>query len=113
MEADEIMADEIAWIEEAELEALASMNAEQAMQGLQAGHQEEPPEDKMDSLLCSMDDRIPTAHTPQDQPLPETPYGSDDDEYDDIFMDVIQEETRLANQSSQFSNGDQDMMDIS
>jgi len=59
----------------------------------------------------------------------ETPYGSDDEEYDDIFMDVIQEEMRMGSQmdvgSSQRQqqvtqvDGDQsmlrteDMMDMS
>lgn len=99
---DEIMADEVALMEEAELEALASMNTEQA------GNQDVPPDEEMDSLLLSMDGQAPQA-----QPRPETPYGSDDDEYDHIFMDVIQEESRMAYQQPHAPNGDDDMMDMS
>jgi hypothetical protein len=46
-----------------------------------------------------------------------TPYGSDDDEYDHIFMDVIQEENRMSSQQQQPQQAepeaDQDMMDMS
>ena len=102
-EVDEIMADEVALMEEAELEALT--------QSLQAGQQDTPPENEMDSLLFSMDDQIPTS-TPRAQPRPETPYGSDDDEYEHIFMDVIQEENRMASQPTYLPGGDDDMMDM-
>lgn len=57
------------------------------------------------------------------QRQPETPYGSDDEEYDDIFMDVINEETRTAsleqqqrppkNEYLQLENQDEEMMDMS
>ena len=101
------MADEIALMEEAELEALI---ANQETQGAQDGQQEKaPPDEEMDSLLFSMDEM----HAPQHQHPPETPYGSDDDEYDHIFMDVIQEENRMASQSSHPGDVDQDMMDMS
>jgi hypothetical protein len=113
IEVDEIMADEVALMEEAELEALASMNSERAPQ---TGQQDIPPEDEMDemdSLLFSTDGQAATAYASQDQPGSETPYGSDEDEYDHIFMDVIQQEGRMASQQSQPSAGDHDMMDMS
>lgn len=113
METDEIMADEVALMEEAELQALASMDVERATQGLQTGHQDMPPDDEMDSLLFPIDEQIPTPRPRQEKPHTETPYGSDEDEYDHIFMDVIQEESRMATQSSQSAGGDQDMMDMS
>lgn len=56
----------------------------------------------------------------QEQPQGETPYGSDDEEYDDIFMDVILEESRTAIQQQhlheehgQENPADMDMMDMS
>lgn len=105
MGVDEIMADEVALMEEAELEALASMNEKQ---GGQQDHM--PPEDEMDSLLFGLDEQRPAT---QGQPSPETPYGSDDDEFDHIFMVIIQEQNRIASQPSHPLVGDQDMMDMS
>ncbi|KAG0652119.1 hypothetical protein D0Z07_0986 [Hyphodiscus hymeniophilus] len=107
---DEIMADEVALREEAELEALAAMSMEQPPQGFQSIHQHLPSEDEMDLLLLSTHENI-SAHA-RNQPLPETPYGSDDEEYDHIFMDVIQEENRLATESSHQPDGE-DVMDLS
>ena len=50
----------------------------------------------------------------------DTPYGSDDEEYDDIFMNVIREEERTSNQQEQLlsqmgqgMDADQDMIDMS
>lgn len=42
----------------------------------------------------------------------ETPFGSDDEEYDSIFMDVIQEEQKMSSQQLAPSQ-DADMMDMS
>jgi hypothetical protein len=50
-------------------------------------------------------------HTPQHPPRLDTTYGSDDEEYDHIFMDVIEEENRTASQ--QPPSEDQEMMDMS
>jgi hypothetical protein len=47
---------------------------------------------------------------------PGTPYGSDDDEYDRLFMEVITDETTSGPplQASRFSERpDEDMMDMS
>ena len=71
------------------------------------------PDEEMDSLLFEIEGQGPTTQAHQDRQPQETPYGSDDDEYDHIFMDVIQEENRMAAQSSQHADGDQDMMDMS
>lgn len=53
----------------------------------------------------------------------ETPYASDDEEYDQIFMDVINEESRVSSQQQQqqheqpeylqLDRQDEEMMDIS
>jgi hypothetical protein len=106
METDEIMADEIASMEEAELEALTSLNDKQGDQNQMS------PDEEMDSLLFEIEEQGPTMQARQDQQPQETPYGSDDDEYDHIFLDVIQEENKITNQSSQHANRDQDMMDM-
>lgn len=85
-DTDEEMVDEVAQQEEAELEALVSM--------MEPEHTADPPE-------------------PYERP--ETPYGSDDEEYDHIFLGVINEESRLGNKQSQddeINKTDRDMMDI-
>lgn len=111
MGTDEMMADEVALMEEAELEALASMSEHQATRG-ENGEQILSDED-MGLVLFAMEGQGPTAHTPQGQQPTETPYGSDDDEYDHIFMGVIEEENRKAIHSSQPGGRDLDMMDMS
>lgn len=103
------MADEVAMKEEQELEALIGyLNQD----GNQATDQSIPSEEDMNALMWgSQGLTTPAQHNQQHQ---ETPYGSDDDEYDDIFMDVIQEEQRLSSQQQSSSYpGDQDMMDMS
>ena len=83
---DEAMVDELAQQEEAEIEALIS--------------------------------RIDTKHLSkqlESNQRPETPYSSDDEEYDHIFLDVIREESLCHNteqQAEDTSRSDQDMMDI-
>lgn len=91
------MADEVAMKEEQELEALLGSLSQ--------------PQEEMDSLLW--DNRVPTTALQQNQA--ETPYGSDDEEYDHIFMDVIEEENRIASQQQQQLPGylDTEMMDMS
>lgn len=84
---DEEMADEVAQQEEAEIEALLSM-----METESTSNNFEPYE------------------------RPETPYGSDDEEYDHIFLDVIKEESWSDNTQQQVEDTtktDQDMMDMS
>jgi hypothetical protein len=81
------MVDEVAQQEEAEIEALLSMMET---------------ENKSDHL------------EPYDQP--ETPYGSDDEEYDHIFLDVIKEESMSDNtqqQEEDITKSNQDIMDTS
>ena len=79
-------------------------------------------EDELESLLLFLP---PTSTSSQDRPVfsqIETPYGSDDDEYDDIFMDVIEEEQRMSSQPhlqqrqnvpAYVDGGDEEMMDMS
>jgi len=97
------MADDVALKEEQELEALLGLMG----QGDQASKTQD---EEMDSLLWEL------SHTPAPPP-PETLYGSDDEEYDHIFMDVIQEEYRMSSEQSQqqpaYVINDQDMMDMS
>lgn len=106
---DEVMADEVAMKEEQELEALLGYLNQG---GDQTMNQSTPSEEEMNALMW--DSQGPTTPAQQNQQHLETPYGSDDDEYDDIFMDVIQEEQRLSSQQQPSSYpGDQDMMDMS
>lgn len=84
---DEEMADEVAQQEEAEIEALLSM----------------------------MDTKS-TSSRPEPYVRPETPYGSDDEEYDHIFLDVINEESMSDNKQQQaedLTKIDEDFMDMS
>jgi len=96
---DEVMADEVAMKEEQELEALL-------------GSLSQPQED-MDSFLW--DDQLSTTALRENQS--ETPYGSDDEEYDHIFLDVIEEENRMASLQQQhlpgYLDADHEMMDMS
>lgn len=95
------MADDVAMEEEAELEALIG---QLRREGVQSGH-----ENEMDLLLFERDTSY--QHAPQHPPPPDTPYGSDDEEYDLIFMGVIEGENRAASQ--QPPSEDQEMMDMS
>lgn len=95
---DEEMANEVALKEEEELEALLGSLSQ---------------DDGMDSLLWS--DQASTTQ-PWNQQTQDTPYGSDDEEYDHIFMDVIEEENRMASQQQQipgYLDMDHEMMDMS
>ena len=95
-------------------------------------------EQELDALLCSMEQndqisshcsasshdsdmfgevgnnfRVPFVNASGQQSI-DTPYGSDDDEYDNIFMDVIQQESRTSNQQQPDTCvEDQEMMDLS
>lgn len=71
-----------------------------------------PEHNKNNPSWDNSNDQEPTGQ--RDQPRSDTPYGSDDDEYDNIFMDVIQQEERLSSQQQSSGFGqDQDMMDMS
>jgi hypothetical protein len=108
---DELMAAEVARQEELELEGLiASYSQDQATI---------PSKDHdMEAMY-----QWPAASIQGIESQSETPYGSDDEEYDHIFMDVIEEESRIANQRHQFQNQqeqappgyleDHEMMDMS
>jgi hypothetical protein len=84
--ADEKMADEVAQQEDAELEAYFAMIESESLG--------EPPDQHQHR---------------------ETPYGSDDEEYDNLFMDVIDEEHRAMNVAITpvAFNRDEEMMDMS
>lgn len=72
------------------------------------GSMGEPKMEDVDAMLPHMDRHEFGNHQQKDVLPSETPYGSDDDDYDNIFMDVIQEETRLA-ASQQEESGDVEM----
>lgn len=66
--------------------------------------------------LLSMMETENASHHPEPYERPETPYGSDDEEYDHIFLDVIKGESRPDNtqqQAADITKTDQDMMDMS
>ncbi|KUJ12138.1 uncharacterized protein LY89DRAFT_786273 [Mollisia scopiformis] len=109
---DEVMADEVALNEEQELEALLGYLDHGT--GNQALDEPMLPQHNMNAPMWSnSNDQKPANSASQDHVRSDTPYGSDD-EYDDIFMDVIHEEERMSSQ--QQSSGypqDQDMMDMS
>ncbi|KAI9048684.1 hypothetical protein LZ554_007515 [Drepanopeziza brunnea f. sp. 'monogermtubi'] len=103
---DEVMVEEVAMSEELELEALlGNLNPED--QDISHG---DAPSNEMDMLSGeSTNDRVHTQASHYQQSI----YGSDDDEYDNIFMDVIQEESRISSQQPSGSINDQEMMDLS
>ena len=105
MKLDEVMADEIAMKEEEELEALIHDFSRE-----EATHFNP---NALDGSMWDMYSGDPASTTSvlQDPPALETPYGSDDEEYDHIFMGVIQEEDRVASQ--QPPPEDHEMMDMS
>lgn len=107
------MADEVAMKEEQELEALlAYLNQDADSPGMDEPML--PEHSKNTSMWDNSSNQASAASVQQDHPRSDTPYGSDDDEYDDIFMDVIQEEERLSSQQQpQVPEQDQDMMDMS
>lgn len=87
---DEVMADEVAMMEQLELEALVS------------------------SQKAGVAEHISTVIEDTSTPT-NTNYGSDDEDYDSIFQDVIREEqSRMSQQDQQNVDGlDHDMMDMS
>jgi hypothetical protein len=87
LSTDEEMADKVAQQEEAEIEALLSM----------------------------IDTEYTSGH-PEPYGRSETPYGSDDEEYDHIFLNVIKEESMSNNklqQAEDTTKTHEDMMDMS
>jgi hypothetical protein len=98
---DELMVDEVAANEEAELEAMLQnlLPEVQQQNSLPFGRKNQ----HMGTLRGNDID---------------TPYGSDDDEYDEIFMDVAREETRASSQQiyqplEYLQSQDSEMMDMS
>ncbi len=106
---DEVMADDVAMKEEQELEALLGSLVPDQRPVVMHGKE-------TDSLLLEMNaiNQVSTTPPLSGQGSSETPYGSDDDEYDEIFMDVIHVENRMASQQPlpEYLD-DQEMMDMS
>lgn len=94
---EEALADEIASKEAEEMEALLSSMDEQRQHHV-------PDMDQTDTSYLDM------ARSMNQQSLAssDTPYGSDDEEYDHLFMDVIREEERQSSMQ-QAPSGDIDM----
>ena len=105
---DEIMAEEVAMNEEQELEALlGSMSPEESAFNYGSANS-----NQMGMLFEDMDTGNRKSNTaPVDQ---QSIYGSDDDEYDQLFMDVIEQESRMSSQQPPPDYvQDADMMDMS
>lgn len=81
--------DDVLQLEDQELNAMLEM-----MEAAEAQSESRYQQSKMTSL-----------------PNEDTPYGSDDEEYDGLFMDVIKEEGRRRQQVQ--LDGDEEMMDMS
>jgi hypothetical protein len=114
---DEVMAEDVEVEEEKELEALLEFISEESSHGQRVPQTDEMrdshwngtsiPQPGVENSLLAAQETL------------ETPCGSDDEYgiYDEIFMDVIQEEVRISSQVQQSQRpevgGDEDMMDIS
>ncbi|QSZ31749.1 hypothetical protein DSL72_001317 [Monilinia vaccinii-corymbosi] len=128
---DEVMAEEVARNEEEELEALLSSMTEierrktldEAYENVSTLDEETGPSDEREAAAWargdfqhSLNQRDMTAmdtQRPGSASSPDTRFGSDDGDYDAIFMDVIQQESGVLNQEYQAMDmqGDQEMMD--
>ncbi len=99
---DERMAEEVALSEERELEEMMNRLS-----------QDQPSCEDVNAMFGMNRSQAPNLLLQQ----MESSYGSDDDEYDDIFMDVIEEENRISSQRQEQSISgymdDQEMMDMS
>lgn len=103
-QGEERMAEEVAREEEAEIEALLGSWSQDEVYGTRVVDLEM-------GLLFE-------GQKPGNGGEGETPYGSDDEEYDDIFMDVIEQESRAGSQQQpQYHGGgyegEVEMMDMS
>ncbi|TAQ91434.1 hypothetical protein B7494_g214 [Chlorociboria aeruginascens] len=98
---DEVMVDEVAQKEEEELEAILMAIDERALRssGQSASDESIPADEEMDDLLWS------SQVDPRNQSPPESRYGSDEEDYDLIFMDVIQEENSRSTQPRSLFGG--------
>ncbi|KAI6713108.1 hypothetical protein B2J93_5311 [Marssonina coronariae] len=106
---DELMAEEVALSEERELEALlGTMKYEDPDHSYGFKFSNET------NMLSGDMSHHTSTLPPQYQQSFETSYGSDDDEYDNIFMEFIEEQSRLSSQQQppEYAN-DQDIMDTS
>lgn len=70
-------------------------------------------QEEMEALLAMME--MDSSEIPLKELLerPDTPYGSDDDEYDHLFMDVIHREMGANLSSQNVERRDDEMMDMS
>lgn len=122
---DEMLLDEVAQKEEEELEALiALITEEKRSRAASAGHNVSAASstvaqcgDVLSSGDSQMSDTGPSGYSQAGTSMevqrrntrsPDTAFGSDEGEYDDIFMDVIQQEQRTA-QSAPDNDVDMDM----
>ncbi|ESZ97571.1 hypothetical protein SBOR_2028 [Sclerotinia borealis F-4128] len=132
MSLDEVMAEELARNEEAELEALLSCMTEaerrqtldEAYENVSILDEETGPIDEREAAawargdiqhsLGQHDTTVMDMQRQINASLPDTPFGSDDGDYDAIFKDVIQQESGFLNQGFQSTDvqGDCEMMDM-
>lgn len=131
MVTDEVMAEEVARNEQEELEAiLSSMTEAERRQTLDAAYEsvlildeEIGPIDEREAAAWARGDLQPSLsqhdamvmdiQRQMNASSPDTNYGSDDGDYDAIFLDVIQDESRMLGSSFQSvtMQTDQEMMD--
>lgn len=100
LDEEEMMAEEIALVDQKEMEYYQMVGG---------AHGNIPMDQEIEARLLDMDTRAATASKT------ESLYGSDD-EYDEIFMDVIEEEQRTSSQQVQPTPAyvdDHEMMDMS
>lgn len=125
------VAEERRWEEERRAEAMGvEVRAEDAYEEVENGYGDEDlveevarDEAEWEAFLGMMEEQSQQGQHHYQEEHGDTPYGSDDEEYDDIFMDVILEESRTASQLQQEqeqqpqhegqSHADIDMMDMS
>lgn len=131
MVLDEVMAEEVARNEEEELEALLSSMTEterrqtlnEAYESVSTLDEEIGPIDEKEAAAWARGDfqhslnqhdmTVMDVERQLNDSSPETHFGSDDGDYDAIFMDVIQQESHVLSQNDQSMNmqGHQEMMD--
>lgn len=118
MMIDVCMADEIARKEEEELEAMLSLMDDRDMgySSQEANMDDSLRQDQLPSSQYSRMEESDLAPTiPNNAPEAEPSYGSDDDDYDQIFMEVMQNDQVLADRVllEDYTEADHEMMDMS
>lgn len=125
VDRDELLADEVARMEQEELEALiASMelpNEQDQRSASNGGEQSQTfmqTSDPSDNSFASQAQLPPQSQmsytTTETSEMLDTPFGSDDDEYDHLFTEILSDEAHLSQPSTQTIKAEEyEMMDMS